>query len=58
MRSAHTLLIFESLPKSQLEIFAGATHMLPADDPGRFNRSVASFLDKPFKQPDTQDLIR
>ena len=58
VRSAHTLLIFESLPKSQLEIFAGATHMLPADDPVKFNRSVASFLDKPFKRPDTQDLIR
>lgn len=58
VRSAHTLLIFESLPHAQLEIFAGATHMMPAHEPDRFNRAVATFLNRPFKQPDTKDLIR
>lgn len=58
IRDEHTLLIFQSLPKSQLQIFSGATHMISSEDPRRFNDVVQTFLANPFKQPDTQDLFR
>jgi pimeloyl-ACP methyl ester carboxylesterase len=56
IRDEHTLSIFHALPKSQLAIFPGATHMIPAQDPARFNRTVLDFFDKPFAMPDTKDL--
>jgi pimeloyl-ACP methyl ester carboxylesterase len=56
IRDEHTLSIFHALPKSQLAIFPGATHMIPAQDPARFNRTVLNFFDKPFTMPDTKDL--
>ena len=43
----HTLDIFHHIPNAQLQIFANATHMIPFDDPDRFNSIVASFLQKP-----------
>jgi pimeloyl-ACP methyl ester carboxylesterase len=45
-----------AIPKSQLAIFPGATHMIPAQDPARFNGTVLDFFDKPFAMPDTKDL--
>jgi pimeloyl-ACP methyl ester carboxylesterase len=33
----HTLAMFHHIPNSQLQIFANATHMIPFDDPDRFN---------------------
>ena len=56
IRDEHTLSIFHAVPKSQLAIFPGATHMIPAQDPTRFNRTVLDFFDKPFAMPDTKDL--
>jgi len=56
IRDEHTLSIFHAIPKSQLAIFPGATHVLPAQDPMRFNRTVLEFFDKPFAMPDTKDL--
>jgi len=56
IRDEHTLSMFHAIPKSQLAIFPGATHMIPAQDPARFNRSVLDFFDKPFAMPDTKDL--
>jgi pimeloyl-ACP methyl ester carboxylesterase len=56
IRNAHTLQMFDALPKAQLEIFHGATHMIPRDDAERFNRTVLEFFDKPFTMPDTKDL--
>jgi pimeloyl-ACP methyl ester carboxylesterase len=56
IRDEHTLSIFHALPKSQLAIFPGATHMIPVQDPARFNRTVLDFFDKPFTMPDTKDL--
>ncbi len=56
IRDEHTLRMFHAIPKSQLAIFPGATHMLPAEDPTRFNRTVLDFFDKPFAMPDTKDL--
>ena len=56
IRDEHTLSMFHAIPKSQLAIFPGATHMIPAQDPARFNRTVLDFFDKPFAMPDTKDL--
>jgi pimeloyl-ACP methyl ester carboxylesterase len=56
IRDEHTLRIFHAIPKSQLAIFPGATHLIPAQDPPRFNRTVLDFFDKPFAMPDTKDL--
>ncbi len=44
----HTLEIFHHIPNAQLQIFANATHMIPFDDPDRFNSVVASFLQNKF----------
>jgi pimeloyl-ACP methyl ester carboxylesterase len=56
IRDEHTLSMFHAIPKSQLAIFPGATHMMPAQDPARFNQTVLDFFDKPFAMPDTKDL--
>jgi pimeloyl-ACP methyl ester carboxylesterase len=56
IRDEHTLSMFHAIPKSQLAIFPGATHMIPAQDPARFNRTVIDFFDKPFAMPDSKDL--
>ncbi len=56
IRDEHTLSIFHAIPKSQLAIFPGATHMIPQEDPERFNRTVLAFFDRPFTSPDTKDL--
>jgi pimeloyl-ACP methyl ester carboxylesterase len=56
IRDEHTLSMFHAIPKSQLAIFPGATHMIPEQDPTRFNRTVLDFFDKPFAMPDSKDL--
>jgi pimeloyl-ACP methyl ester carboxylesterase len=56
IRDEHTLSMFHALPKSQLAIFPGATHMIPEQDPARFNTTILDFFDKPFAMPDTKDL--
>lgn len=56
IRDEHTLSMFHAVPKSQLAIFPGATHMIPLQDPSRFNRTVLDFFDKPFAMPDSKDL--
>jgi pimeloyl-ACP methyl ester carboxylesterase len=56
IRDDHTLSIFHAIPKSQLAIFPGATHVIAGQDPARFNRTVLDFFDKPFAMPDTKDL--
>ena len=48
----HTLAIFHHLPNAQLQIFSNATHMIPFDDPDRFNSAVSTFLEKPFRKVD------
>ena len=37
VRDEHTLEIYHHLPNSQLCVFPDATHMIPYDDPARFN---------------------
>jgi pimeloyl-ACP methyl ester carboxylesterase len=56
IRDEHTLKIFHAIPKSQLAIFPGTTHLIASQDPARFNRTVLDFFDKPFAMPDTKDL--
>jgi pimeloyl-ACP methyl ester carboxylesterase len=56
IRDEHTLSIFHAIRKSQLAIFPGATHMIPEDDPARFNQTVLDFFDRPFAMPDSKDL--
>jgi len=46
----HTLEIFHHIPNAQLQIFANATHMIPFDDPDRFNSIVATFLQETVRQ--------
>ncbi|MGC4054725.1 MAG: alpha/beta hydrolase [Paludibaculum sp.] len=48
----HTLDIFHHIQNAQLQIFANATHMIPFDDPDRFNSAIAAFLQKPFVKID------
>lgn len=48
----HTLDIFHHLPNAQLCIFPNATHMIPFDDPARFNAAVERFLREPFVKRD------
>ena len=52
IRDEHTLLIYHHLPNSQLCIFPDATHMIPFDDPGRFNAAVDRFFRTPFVKRD------
>jgi pimeloyl-ACP methyl ester carboxylesterase len=56
IRDEHTLSIFHALPRSQLAIFPGATHVIAEQDPARFNRTVLDFFDTPFAMPDTKNL--
>lgn len=49
---AHTLEIFHNIPNSQLSIFPDASHMIPYDDPARFNAAVERFLRTPFTKRD------
>jgi pimeloyl-ACP methyl ester carboxylesterase len=48
----HTLEIFHHLPNSQLVIFPDATHMIPVDDPSRFDATVDRFFRTPFVKRD------
>jgi len=56
IRDDHTLRIFHAIKNSQLAIFPGATHVIAAQDPARFNQTVLDFFDKPFEMPDTKDM--
>ena len=52
IRDEHTLEIYHHLPNAQLCIFPDATHMIPYDDPARFNAVVERFLRTPFVKKD------
>jgi pimeloyl-ACP methyl ester carboxylesterase len=52
IRDEHTLTIYHHLPNSQLCIFPNATHMIPFDDPARFNGAVERFFQTPFVKKD------
>ena len=52
IRDEHTLEIFHHLAKGQLCIFPDATHMIPYDDPPRFNAAVDRFFRNPYEPKD------
>ena len=59
IRDEHTLLIFHHLKNSQLAILPDATHMVPIDDPARFNATVDRFFSTPFVKKDRMlDLLK
>ena len=59
IRDEHTLEIYHHLPNSQLCIFPDATHMIPYDDPPRFNAAVDRFFRTPFVKKDRmKDMIK
>ncbi len=59
IRDEHTLAIYHHLPNSQLAIFPDATHMIPIDDPERFNATVDRFFSTPFvKKNRLLDLLK
>jgi pimeloyl-ACP methyl ester carboxylesterase len=59
IRDEHTLQIYHHIPNSQLCIFPDATHMIPYDDPPRFNATVDRFFRTPFTKKDrVKDLFK
>ena len=52
IRDDHTLLIYHHLRNGQLAILPDATHMIPIDDPPRFNATVDRFFSTPFVRKD------
>ncbi len=59
IRDTHTLEIYHHLAKGQLCIFPDATHMIPYDDPARFNAAVDRFLRTPYAPKDpVKDVLK
>jgi len=58
IREEHTVLIYQNIPKAQLCIFPGETHMIPVTNPELFNQTVYNFFKNPFKRPDTKDFFK
>jgi pimeloyl-ACP methyl ester carboxylesterase len=59
IRDEHTLEIYHHIPNSQLCIFPDATHMVPYDEPARFNAAVERFFHAPFIKKDrVKDMLK
>ena len=59
IRDEHTLDIYHHIPNSQLCIFPDATHMIPYDEPARFNAAVERFFSTPFVKKDRiKDMLK
>jgi pimeloyl-ACP methyl ester carboxylesterase len=58
IRTDHTALIFENLPKAHLCIFPGSTHMIPQQNPALFNKAVETFFGQPYARPDTKEFLQ
>ena len=59
IRDEHTVTIYHRVPNSQLCIFPNATHMIPFDEPARFNAVVERFLREPFvKKERVKDMLK
>jgi pimeloyl-ACP methyl ester carboxylesterase len=52
IRLDHILTIYKSLPNAELAIFPHSTHLIPYDDPERFDSAVDRFLATPFRKID------
>jgi pimeloyl-ACP methyl ester carboxylesterase len=59
IRDEHTLQIYHNIPNSQLCIFPDATHMIPYDEPARFNAAVERFFRTPYVKKDRiKDMLK
>jgi pimeloyl-ACP methyl ester carboxylesterase len=59
IRDEHTLEIYHHIPNSQLCIIPNATHMIPYDEPSRFNAMVERFFRAPFVKKDrVKDMLK
>ncbi len=58
MRPEHTLKLFQNIPKSQLCILPGTTHMGPWEKKDLFYKILYDFFDKPFTMPTTEDWFK
>ena len=59
IRDEHTLEIYHHIANGQLCIFPDATHMIPYDDPARFDAVVDRFFRTPYVKKDRlQDAIK
>ena len=59
IRDEHTLEIYHHIPNGQLCVFPDATHMIPYDDPARFDAVVDRFFRMPYVKKDRlQDAIK
>lgn len=59
IRDEHTLDIYHHLPNGELCIFPDATHMIPYDDPERFDAAVERFFREPYVKKDrVHDLVK
>jgi pimeloyl-ACP methyl ester carboxylesterase len=52
IRLDHIITIYKSLPNAELAIFPHSTHLIPYDDPERFDSAVDRFLATPFRKID------
>jgi pimeloyl-ACP methyl ester carboxylesterase len=52
IRDEHTLDIYHHVPNGELCIFPNATHMVPYDDPARFDAVVDNFFRTPYVKID------
>ena len=57
IREEHTVQIYQNIPKAQLCIFPGETHLTPIMNPELFNATVYKFFSNPFIRPDTRDFF-
>lgn len=55
IRLSHTIRIFENIPKSNLCIIPGATHMAPWEKKDLFLKLVTDFFETPFRMPGSID---
>jgi pimeloyl-ACP methyl ester carboxylesterase len=50
----HFIEIYRNVPKAQLAILPGATHLVPAEQPEIYNAFAERFLRQPFTRPTTK----
>ncbi|MEH6610133.1 MAG: alpha/beta hydrolase [Halioglobus sp.] len=57
IRTEHSVLMFQNLPKAHLAIFPGDTHFTPELTPELFNLTVDKFMREPYSRPDTKGIM-
>jgi pimeloyl-ACP methyl ester carboxylesterase len=57
IRTEHTVLMSQHIPKSHLAIFPGETHFAPDSSPELFNATVQRFMSRPYSRPTTKAIM-